>query len=108
MQNLSLVRGKMNKNSIGNRIKQLRKQKHLSVDKLSSITGISRATIYRYENGEIEKPPYTALVSLSKALDTTSDFLIGANDDNYCTIKLTGDDLTDITNFINYLKDKRG
>ena len=39
-------------------IKQRRKQLGLSADDLAKAVNVSRATIYRYESGEIEKLPY--------------------------------------------------
>ena len=41
----------------GDRIKQRRIELVLSVDDLAEKIGKSRATIYRYENGDIENMP---------------------------------------------------
>lgn len=61
----------------GDRIKQRRIELGLSVDDLAEKIGKSRATIYRYENGDIENMPIPILEPLAKALDTTPADLMG-------------------------------
>ena len=61
----------------GDRIKQRRIELGLSVDDLAEKIGKSRATIYRYENGDIENMPTPILEPLAKALDTTPADLMG-------------------------------
>lgn len=63
--------------TIGERIKKLRKEKGISVDKLAELIGKDRATIYRYESKDIENMPTGVLEPLSKALGTTPAFLMG-------------------------------
>lgn len=62
---------------IGERIKELRKRQNISVDELASKLGKNRATIYRYEKGDIENLPLDALEPLAKALHTTPAYLMG-------------------------------
>ena len=57
--------------TIGERIKQRRKELGLSVGEIAERLGKNRATIYRYESGGIEDLPTQVLESLAKALDTT-------------------------------------
>lgn len=57
--------------SIGDRIRQRRIELGLEVDELAQKIGKSRATIYRYENGDIENMPTTVLEPIAKALNTT-------------------------------------
>lgn len=66
--------------TIGERIKILRKEKGISVDKLAEIIGKDRATIYRYESNDIEKMPTGVLEPLATALGTTPAFLMGWDD----------------------------
>ena len=66
--------------TIGERIKQLRKEKGISVDKLAEIIGKDRATIYRYESSDIEKMPTSVLEPLATALGTTPSYLMGWDD----------------------------
>lgn len=66
--------------TIGDRIKKLRKEKGISVDKLAEIIGKDRATIYRYESNDIEKMPTSVLEPLATALGTTPAYLMGWDD----------------------------
>lgn len=61
----------------GARIKARRQELGLSVDELASKIGKNRATVYRYENGEVENVPWGAIEALSEALKTTPVDLIG-------------------------------
>lgn len=63
--------------TIGERIKQRRIELGLSVDDIAARLGKNRATIYRYENSDIENLPTTILEPLAKILDTTPAYLIG-------------------------------
>ena len=64
------------------RIKQRRLEIGLSADELATRIGKSRATIYRYENGDIENMPTSVLEPLAKALDTTPADLMGWEQSN--------------------------
>lgn len=63
--------------NIGERIKNLRKEKGLSVDYIAEKLGKNRATVYRYESSEIENLPYPILVPLAEILGTTPMYLMG-------------------------------
>lgn len=63
--------------SIGERIKQRRKELKMSADKLAEILGKDRSTIYRYEKGDIENMPLDILEPIAKALNTTPQYLMG-------------------------------
>lgn len=63
--------------TIGERIKKRRKEIDMSADKLAEILNISRSTVFRYENGEIEKVPASVLMDIASALNTTSHYLMG-------------------------------
>lgn len=65
----------------GERIRQRRKELDISVDELADSIGKSRATVYRYENGDIEDMPIGIIEPLAKALRTTPDYLMGWDDD---------------------------
>lgn len=69
--------------SIGERLKMLRKKANLSVDELSTIIGKDRATVYRYERGDIRKLPFELLEPLAKAFNVTPADIVGiADEDN--------------------------
>lgn len=63
--------------SIGDRIKQRRKELDLSVDDVANKLNKNRATIYRYESNDIENLPITVLEPLAKVLNTTPVYLLG-------------------------------
>jgi transcriptional regulator with XRE-family HTH domain len=66
--------------TVGKRIKERRNELHMSVDELAVRLNKNRATIYRYEKGEIENLPIDILEPLAKALDTTPQYLMGWED----------------------------
>ena len=63
--------------TIGERIKKRRKELKIPVDTLADKLGKNRATIYRYENDEIENLPLTILEPLADTLQTTPGYLMG-------------------------------
>lgn len=63
--------------NIGRRIKERRKMLKMSADELGQRLGKNRATIYRYENGEIENLPLDILEPIADALETTPAYLMG-------------------------------
>jgi repressor LexA len=69
--------GGINMETIGDRIKKKRKEMGISADKLAEILSVSRSTIFRYENGDIEKVPASVLMDIASALNTTSHYLMG-------------------------------
>lgn len=66
----------------GDRIKQRRIELGLTADELAKKIGKSRATIYRYENGDIENMPTPVLEPLARALETTPADLMGWTAEN--------------------------
>lgn len=65
--------------TIGQRIKERRIELGMSVDELAELIGKNRATIYRYENNNIENLPSPVLKDLADALKTTPEYLIDWN-----------------------------
>lgn len=63
--------------TIGERIKQRRKELKISADELGKRLGKDRSTVFRYENGDIEKLPIDILEPIAKALKTTPEYLMG-------------------------------
>lgn len=68
--------------NIGQKIKARRLALGLSADELGQLIGKNRATIYRYENNDIENLPTTALEPLAKALGVSPSYLMGWNSPN--------------------------
>lgn len=69
----------------GTRIKSRREELGISAEELGRVIGKAKTTIYRYENGYIEKMPASILEPIAKALLTTPAYLMGWTDDK--TIK---------------------
>jgi len=61
----------------GQRIKKRRIEIKMTVEDLANAIGKNRATVYRYENGDIEKLPTSVLKPIADALKTTTDYLMG-------------------------------
>ena len=66
----------------GDRMKARRKELKLSAEDVATALNVSRATIFRYEKGDIEKLPGTALEPLAKVLQTTVAYLMGWSDES--------------------------
>ncbi|WP_419573098.1 helix-turn-helix domain-containing protein [Phascolarctobacterium succinatutens] len=68
---------------IGKKIKSRRLALGMTADRLAEIIGKNRATVYRYENGEIENMPLSVVEPIAKALGMTPDefFSRSSNDD---------------------------
>ena len=73
----------------GQRIKLRRKQLGLSAEKLADFLGVSPATVYRYEKGDIEKMPVDILGPISKFLSTTPAWLMGWDDDDPLPVNIS-------------------
>ena len=65
---------------ISKRIKNRRQELGMSVEELDDMLNKNKATIYRYENGDIGKVPYDILEPLSEALDVSIGYLLGSED----------------------------
>lgn len=65
----------------GERIKNRRKAMNITAEELGAKVGIDRSTVYRYEKGDIEKVPISALEPFATALHTTVSYLMGWTDD---------------------------
>ncbi len=68
-----------NRMNIGLRIKELRKEKSLSQEKLAKELGVGRTTITRWETGE-RYPELEKVVEISNFFNVSTDFLLGKQD----------------------------
>lgn len=64
----------------GQRIRARRKELGISADKLAESINVSRSTVFRWENGFIEKLPIDKLVPIARSLHTTVGYLMGWDD----------------------------
>ena len=63
--------------TIGERIKEIRKTKNIPVDYLAKELGVSKTTIYRYEDSTIEKIPLQIFDKLCVLLGVSAAELMG-------------------------------
>jgi transcriptional regulator with XRE-family HTH domain len=64
---------------LGNKIKTLRKQKGLSLEKLGELTETSKSYIWELENRNSCNPTADKLAKISQALGVTTDYLTNDN-----------------------------
>ena len=84
----------------GERIKDLRIKRHMTADQLAELVGVNRATIYRYESGDIENMSVDVLKPLAAALHTTPAALMGWDDTSAPEVKdLTSDEIALLSDF---------
>lgn len=72
---------------IGQRIKECRKIKKLTLEDIANKTGIAKSTIQRYETGKIGKIKIPVLRSIANALNINPDWLLGKTDEIDTTIE---------------------
>lgn len=100
---------------IGCRIRERRKELGMSVDEIADKLGKNRATIYRYENGEVDKLPIDVFEPLAKILNTSPAILLGWNLGNenkdfleqINNSNLTNEEKKKVLEYIDFLKIKR-
>ncbi len=63
--------------TIGERIKEIRTKREISVENIAKELGVSKTTIYRYENSSIEKIPLQIFDRICEILNVTPAELIG-------------------------------
>lgn len=63
--------------NIGERIKECRKAKGISVDYLASKLKVSKTTVYRYEDSSIEKIPLQTFDKICELLNVSAAELMG-------------------------------
>lgn len=63
-------------NRLGDKIRDLRKAKQLTLEQLAELTESSKGYIWELENRDTRKPSAEKLMKISEALGVTSDFLL--------------------------------
>lgn len=74
----------------GERIRDRRKELGITADALAESIGVSRSTMFRYENGFIEKMPINNLVPIARALRTTVGYLMGWDEEKDAPVPESG------------------
>ena len=59
------------------RIKELRKEKGLTLEQVADIVGVGKSTVRKWETGMIANMKRDKIANLAKALDTTPAYLMG-------------------------------
>ena len=62
---------------IANRLKELRREKKMTLEELAEAIGTSKQTIHRYENGVITNIPHAKIADLARALGVAPSELMG-------------------------------
>lgn len=63
--------------TIGDRIKQLRARKNISQVDLANQVGVSKQTLYKYENNIVTNIPSDKIEGIAQALETSPAYLMG-------------------------------
>lgn len=63
-------------NILGEKIRKLRKEKGLTLDKLAELTGSSKSYIWELENKNPPRPSADKLGKIAEQLETTMEFLL--------------------------------
>ena len=63
-------------NVLGAKIKELRKQKSLTLEQLAEKIGSGKSYIWEIENKGVKRPSAEKLAAIAKELDVTTDYLI--------------------------------
>lgn len=69
-------------NTIGNKIKMLRKRRNMTQEELGDRIGVTKATINKYETGVVVNLRRPTIEKLARALDTSPAYLMGWVDEN--------------------------
>ena len=65
--------------TLGEKLKELRRQKKYSLDELSRLSGASKSYLWELENRADRKPSAEKLIDIARVLDTTTDYLVDDN-----------------------------
>lgn len=80
---------------IGQRIRDLRKQKRMSQTELAKSAGVSQTTVTAWETGKAE-PSSSAVAKLADIFNVTTDYLLGRpnkQETKKDDVELSGDDV---------------
>lgn len=73
---------------IGQKIKNIRKDRQLTLKDLGVLVGISESNTKRYEDGQIKKVSILAIKKFADALHVDPAFLVGWKHEPYSTLSL--------------------
>lgn len=67
--------------TIGEKIKRLRIEKHMTQEELGALVGVQKQAIYKYETGLVVNLKRQTIAKLAKALDTSPIYLMGIGEE---------------------------
>jgi repressor LexA len=70
-------------NTFGARMNRVREEKNLTLEEIAQKMGLTKATLSRYESGEIENIPLGRVEEIANILNVSPEWLIGWSDDRY-------------------------
>lgn len=94
----------MKNEEIGRRIQERRKALNISVVDIAAYTGLSKATIHRYENGEIQNIKLPVLETIASILNVNPLWLIGKSENMERMDGITNDLCVELTKAIEYAR----
>lgn len=68
------------------RLRELRKEKQMTLDELGKELGVGRATIYKYEHGIITNVPIDKVNKMSSLFGVSRPYILGWSDDRTKTM----------------------
>lgn len=68
---------------LDNRLKELRKERLMSLNSIAKLVGVSESTVSRYENNRVDRLNLDLIEKIADALDTSSAYLLGMTDDSH-------------------------
>ena len=72
---------------IGDKIKQLREQKGMTLEELGNKVGVGKSTVRKWETGMIANMRRDKIKKVADALDTSPEFLMGWTDETSIIIE---------------------
>ena len=95
------------------RLRECRKQRGLSLQKLATVFNMSHCTLSKYETGT-RRPDTEMLIKLAEYFGVTTDYLLGISDSpygqllavQYSSSKLPPEAQHELDSYVEYLTDK--
>ena len=70
--------------SIGERLKQLRKQHNMTLEEVANYLNIGRPTVYKYETGSVASIPSDKIEMLARLYNVSPAYIMGWSEDPAC------------------------
>ena len=68
--------------SLGKRLREERKRRHLTQDEVAAVLETTKQAIYKYERGIVENIPFDKLNKLAELFECSPAYLMGWTDDS--------------------------